>query len=278
VFQGGAYAELSAQYARIGVAGITFVFSIPFLIPVIIGVFKQYADTRQQKIAMILLALLILYSTYLSAITAALLLAIAGFMVGFLGSRRFKSSMVTLVFFTLFMVVVPKSITSSGFYYISGLIGNEDTSTKFKDMGTSIEEGINVDSPTNSVESRVERVPANINSFLRHPLFGQGFEENAHIFWLNYLAQFGIIGAFPLILILYKTYKRNILLFSSEFHFYYFVAFILFVVSGLMKAYSGGMFYYIFLVLPGVYYLSVFSKKAVGAEIASPLPEGVAGA
>ena len=254
-------------FTIIGVARYGIITGLSFTIPIIVAQYKLLKQKGIVNISIVIVTLVCLYSTYLSALSAPILISILGVLFAIFGSRKLKQSSVALGIFVFLIVITPRTIMSHLFYLASINTGQKDISMKFNDIGLSIEEGIDVSQPANSIEYRAERIPQLVKKFLINPAFGTGYEENAHIFWLNYLAQFGLLGTYPLVLILYSQVKANLKIFAVEYHYYYLLAISLFIVLGFMKAYSADMMYFAFFLLPGSYYIKFLNIAPIDEVI-----------
>lgn len=264
--QGEVFRQLSLWYQKIGVAGYGFISGTSFLFPVIIGVFRN-STKGATKIGFIMLIAVMAISVFLASITGPILIAGMGLIIAFIGRKRLRASISILSFIILLILIIPKVYIAQVFYYAADLVENQSVAMKFNDIGISIEEGVDVDTPTNSMEYRAERIPRNLERFANSPIWGNsplkpGDEQTYHIFWLYYFAQFGIVGALPLLLVILSNIRINLRVIDEKFEFYYLVSVALFFFLGFIKGYVGVMMYYILLVAPGAYYLNyIFSGK-----------------
>ena len=102
------------------------------------------------------------------------------------------------------------------------------------------------------IEGRASRIKYNLLDFLRSPIIGTGKEGNAHLFWMNLLAQFGLIGTLPLIFIIRQQIIKNAKLLSEDILFTYYLSISSFIFLGFMKAMAGYSIYLIpFFIVPG---------------------------
>ena len=195
------YIALEEFYTRIGVAGYVFTNGVTYLVPVGIGLFK-YGHTRFLSNFGLVFVILISYSVLLSSITAPILVVAIGITISLMGRVRLKASLFILFFFAIMLTAIPKTFYANMFYYASYTVKNKDVAVRLKDIGTSIETGIDVNDPETSMDNRAERIPRNISRFMESPLVGNapekvGDEQNFHTFWLYYFAQFGLVGGCP---------------------------------------------------------------------------------
>lgn len=245
---------LGGPIYSIGLGTYALTSSIPFIIPMLIA-FYRVVQRTSLRIAVVVFIAIILASVFMSAITAPILMAALCLLFALAGRKRLGASILASAVLLLVIVIVPTSVKSDFFYSISNVVTQKDLSRKMRDIGYVIETGIDTSNPMSTVEHRAERIPQNLKAFATNPLFGTGYEIDSHIFWLNRLAQVGLLGTLPLILILFHHMKLCIRRCDPYIRFYMLVSFLLFIVLGFMKNTTGRMFYYPLLLIPGMYYL-----------------------
>lgn len=244
------------HYESIGIARYAFFSGLPMVIPV---VFFQYKTAiKKNKIYIGLLIVLIIISSILASITAPVLLVFVALFLSFIGMKRLKKNLIIITLTLIMIVIIPKSFYSNIFYGISNLTTNKIFEKKIYDIGFLFEHKINFSAlETTSVEYRLERYVTNLSQFVDSPIIGKGYVGNYHIFWLNILAQFGLVGLFPIILVMTNQMKYNIKLFNKEFVYYYLLSIIIFVALGFMKAIVGREIYlYLYFIVPGIYFIN----------------------
>lgn len=245
---------LGGPIYSIGLGTYALTSSIPFIIPMLIA-FYRVVQRTSLRIAVVVFIAIILASVFMSAITAPILMAALCLLFALAGRKRLGASILASAVLLLVIVIVPTSVKSDFFYSISNVVTQKDLSRKMRDIGYVIETGIDTSNPMSTVEHRAERIPQNLKAFATNPLFGTGYEIDSHIFWLNRLAQVGLLGTLPLVLILYRHMKLCLRRYDPYYRFYMLVSFLLFIVLGFMKNTTGRMFYYPLLLIPGMYYL-----------------------
>jgi hypothetical protein len=253
---GRAGAELDAYYTALGIANYNFISSTPFLFPVLIWYYK-FGNLKKNGKRFLLLGMLILFfSLYKSSITVPILLSVIGSYIAFTGQKNVRKSIQVSAFVMVLFLFIPRTFIASTFFDISYYIGNRNVSQRIFELGIAMEEGIDADDPNTGIEHRAQRLPENLKKFAENPIFGKGVEGNAHLFWFNYLAQFGLLGTFFLGLILFKQVKMNLLLYSKDFIFFYMLSFFLAIFFGMLKSYPKNMFFELILfIVPGIYFL-----------------------
>lgn len=256
------YEKLQSNYSSIGIAGYGFVTGVSCLFPVLIGFFKnEKMYYNRLKYFFLIAIILVAYSVYISSITTNIIISIIGIFLAVSGRKKLKMSLIIVIIFLMVFTIMP-TFLSNIFHILSEISSNQVVSQRMNEIGYGLEYGFNVYNPLTSVDYRASRIPLNINHFLRTPFFGKGEEVNAHIFWLNYLAQFGLIGTLPLVFIFVNQIKSNLKNFHKNFKYYYLLSMFLFIFIGFIKSYSPSqMMYIVFIIVPGVYYLRYLKSQ-----------------
>ncbi len=249
-----------STFKRLGLGGYGLFSSLPFLIPI---VFYYYKDTLRQNrfksFFYLLVIALFIYTSYKAVIVAPFIITLTVVLLSALGRKRFKTNLIIILLLLAFFVVTPRHIIGQVFIGVSETIPNRDMSTKFRDIGISYITGIDIseaaEGSVSTVEHRAARIAINWDQFLANPLIGKGTSGNPHLYWLNILAQFGLLGAFPIIwvtLIQFVYWEKL----EEEYRFYYFVSILAYVVMLFIKAHGGYHYYLaVFFMVPGSYYL-----------------------
>jgi hypothetical protein len=116
---------------------------------------------------------------------------------------------------------------------------------------------------------RADRYPLLLKAFVANPLLGHfiyghtnDISLGAHLYWMNKLAVYGLLGAIPSFYIIYNFIKGSMKYFDKEFIFYFLLSTFSIVVLGLMKALMGREIWYAFFILvPGLFYLPILKKR-----------------
>ena len=247
----------SQSYRSQGLAGYGFASSVPFIIPIAVYKLKRAkgASNYLRRIFWILFISIAIVSSYLSVYIAPLILSVVLLFLALLGRRRLRVNSVVVVVLLIAYVVTPKGIIGDLLRDTGVKLNNFEIERKFEDLaevvegGMVIEEGI---ATANSIEGRASRIDLNINRFFKSPLIGQGTSsEGEHIYWLNLLAQYGVIGTVPLLMLIIYSWRRDFSYLSDDYKFFYFLSIFGFIALGFMKAVQGvHMFMIPFLLAP----------------------------
>ena len=204
----------------------------------------------------------------MAVIVAPFLILIIVLSLAILGRRRLKSNVVILCIILGLFFVTPKRIIGNIFYGFSDIVPNRELSTKLNEIGIAFTEGIELVTyeyeASTGIEGRAARIKYNLLDFVRSPIIGTGKQGNAHLFWLNMLAQFGLIGILPLIYIIRLQIKKNAKSLSEDILFTYYLSMASFIVLGLLKSISGYPMYLItFFIIPVKIFLLQSKDKIV---------------
>jgi len=241
--------------------GYVFISSLPFLIPILFYFYRHSLQkNKRQALFFLFLIVLFLYTSYRGVIIAPFIIAVAVFLLSALGRGRFRSNIIIMLILVTIFALLPNSFIGGTLIDLSEVVPNRDMSQKFRDMGVSYITGLEIVSSAegsgNTVEHRASRVAVNIEQFMKYPILGAGTPGNPHLFWLNQLAHFGLVGFFPLVWLILTlvSYMRR---FDDEFKFYYLLCVLAYVVLLMVKA-SGGYHFLlaVFFIAPGSYYLT----------------------
>jgi hypothetical protein len=108
-------------------------------------------------------------------------------------------------------------------------------------------------------------------SFIRSPIFGcyffsekdgRGYERaGAHLYWMNKITVTGIAGFVFFVSIMIAFFRKSVTLIPKNMRFYYMIALVSFVIYGFFKNLGGHTWYAFFVIIPGMCYLPLLSKK-----------------
>lgn len=254
-------------YRRLGLGGYDLFSGLPFLLPLLVYHFKsKIIKTMKDKLFWILLIIVFTVCVYTGTIVAPIFLAFVLLFLAILGRRRFSINRWLIITLLFIVLITPGRFWGGILFSIGDSVKNTEIRSKIYDLGTLFSEGTDLgdvralETSENQMETRLARAPTAIQTFLVNPIIGVGeFRRGVgaiqHMFWLSLFAQFGIIGAFPLIWLLYYSIRRNLARFDQEYKYYYLVSVLGFIALGFIKV-IGGWFMYlmIFFIVPNMYY------------------------
>ena len=257
------------QIIKFGLGDYGLFSSLPFLIPLLVYQYKiKLAESKKIPFINILPIIIITLCSYMAVIVAPFLILIIVLSLAILGRRRLKSNVVILCIILGLFFVTPKRIIGNIFYGFSDIVPNRELSTKLNEIGIAFTEGIELVTyeyeASTGIEGRAARIKYNLLDFVKSPIIGTGKQGNAHLFWLNMLAQFGLIGILPLIYIIRLQIKKNAKSLSEDILFTYYLSMASFIVLGLLKSISGYPMYLItFFIIPVKIFLLQSKDKIV---------------
>lgn len=260
---GGGFTPSQMQLAKLtGAAGYGYAQAFVLLIPILV----YHIKTRKQLIfkrgILIIIVISILITLIRAQVFANILAAIAILTLSLLGTKRFWKSFFLISLFTIILISIPSSIYADLLYSAGNYFESSSTiHGKLIDFAMFIDNPVFTD--TTGAGGRAERYPELFEAFLANPIFGDASYNSPfyttpgfHLYWMNRLTQWGILGFSFFIFILYKLYKSIRSLFDDSFGFYYFLSVIAFILLGLMKNIAGREpILMLILIIPGFYYL-----------------------
>lgn len=239
------YTEEKNELRAFGLGSYSLFSALPFLIPVMVYKIKNRMNMGFKTLILSTTALItVLICSYAAVIVAPFFLSIIVCILAILGRRRIKANLVLLVLFVLLYVIIPKPWIASFFYSASHSVGNRDISQKLAEIGYGFDEGFEIvtydDQAMTGIEGRASRIRYNLREFASSPLVGTGVMTHAaHIFWLGVLAQFGIIGIFPLIMAIQLRIKQSAKVMFPDSLFTYYLSIGAFIILGFTKVIAG---------------------------------------
>ena len=250
--------HLVKMYQNMGIASYGFFSGIAFLFPCL---YYQYKNLRKNRNYWFILIIFLFISSFLAGFTIPILISMFAIVISAIGYKRLKRNYF-ITFLIILLFLMPNVFYSQMFYFVSGLAYSEELETRLHDIGLAFEQGVDTSAhEVTEVEHRMTRFSYNINIFMENVILGSGKPGNSHLYWLNILAQFGLVGLIPVLIVIISQIKFNLKIFDKSYKFYYLLSFILFTVSGIMKAVAGKeMFFYLFFVIPSIYYMRYLKK------------------
>ncbi len=235
--------EAMNLYEKRGLGNYSIVSSLPFLIPPLVYYIniKNNVFKRKQYLWILILFIIIFYS-FKAILFAPFLIGIIALILSLLGRIRVSSNLRFIIIIPILLLFIPRLWIGSIFYSLSDKITNIEYKQKLNDLGLTVIEGIEIssegESSTNVIESRASRIPLTLGAFVKSPLIGNGEVVNSHVYWFNFLGQFGLIGFIPLFLILYTYIRRMLFKFHTDAKFFCILIILSFIILGSIKALS----------------------------------------
>jgi len=246
--------EYILSFQKYGGGGYSLFSAIIGLFPILFYLHKNNIRNNMNKKLLVIIGLIFVTCLISVQIFANILVAVFTILICFMGTKNINKSIFLSLVFVSIILFIPTSSYVDFLTYLSRIFPvRSELSNKFQDMAMYMTFGdINT-----GAGGRAARFPLLLESFLSNPLTG-GENWNGHMYWMNKLAVYGLLGTLPFISILYMDMKKNIKMFNKEFIFYYLVSIISIIVLGLLKALDGRDLWYVYIVIiPGMYYYNI---------------------
>lgn len=251
-----------------GATGYGYAQALVFLIPILVYHIKFSKKMIFSKKTLIVILLLILFLQVRAQVFANLLVALFITIVSFIGAKKAKRSYVIIGLFFIFVLLIPASFYADVLVSVSSHF-DADSNIYYKliDFAKFIK---NPElSSSTGAGLRASRYSLLFRAFISKPILGDASYNSpfyimagGHLYWMNRLTQWGILGFLFFVLIFSQIYKSVLSLFDKSFGFYYFLSVSAFVLFGLMKNITGREpFLILILVIPGMYFLPLLDHK-----------------
>jgi len=242
---GGEMGKTFAQSMnKIGVATYTFINALPFLFIPFVYIVKKSNDKRL-RLFMSVIILLSLFAVIKTSWAAALIFSVIAIFIGFIvkSSKRILTKIVST-----FIVVIFINLFSVQILDLAGNAFSKDTglSKKINDVQQSLNEKARV----GEIEQRGELYDISIGTFLKNPFLGSmNGAIGGHTFWIDLLAQYGILGVFPFFMAIISLYRKSLYYLPEDYKYLSHINLTLFFAFGCLKTVGEYDFYLFTLVL-----------------------------
>jgi hypothetical protein len=254
-------AEKVVAYSFLGSGTYGFFQAILLLIPILAYYYKNNENFFLNKRSILLIVLIVSLAVLRSQFFANIILLFPLLLLSFIGKRRryLYASLVaifSIVFILLLNENLPKYISS-----ISGYFDNESVMyDKLNDTREFFEEGANLESANTGISARALRYKYLKESFLSNIFIG-GEYWNGHLYWMNKIGSFGLVGFVPFLLIFLGYIRFMARIYNVNFRYYFFVSVFALVALGLMKNITGRTLWYTyFIIIPGLYFIQYYDQ------------------
>ena len=264
----------SFALSKLGGGGYGFSGALVCLFPLIVYYYRRSDNIPFSKPLILLFGVLCLTAVIKIQVFANIIISVFGIIFSLFGSERLRKSLVYLIVFFGLIILIPKNIysdiliTSSRYFTRS-----QSVNYKLIDMSLFLQsEGKRDETSTGG---RLDRYPLLWEGFRSNPITGYyntgstlDISPGGHLFWMNKLTTYGIVGFIPFILIFYFHIRLTVKQFDQEFTFYYLLSMFSAILLGFFKTLDGMDFWIMFFfIIPSMYYLP-FLKKSTSEIIA----------
>ncbi len=252
--------EAVLSYKKYGGGTYSYATAIVAFFPLLIYYYRSMGYWGKRSI--ILFIVILFYTLIRIQIFANILFALLVLILSILGRKNLKVSLGIYGFIFLAFILIPMQFYVELLKYMGNWFerGSENY-YKFNTMAQYLSQGGGVSESNTSIGVRAARYPVLWELFMKNPLWGSQ-KGNFHLFWMNKLAFYGVLGTFPLVFLIYTYIKSSLKYFNEEFSFYYLLSVFSIIALGFTKALVGYETWITFFVLiPGFYYLPLISKE-----------------
>lgn len=259
------------SFKRLGGGTYGYVGALLGIFPILIYYWRRNDLVNYSK-RTVLMALVFLYFVLITMqFFGNILISTMFIILSFMSARKLKRTAVLLAVLFFTGIIIPKEnytylLKSTATFFP---IDSENYS-KIIDLAMYIETGESgKDKKGGMAENRAARAPELLETFLNNPIVGAASNNSstydqagAHLYWMNRLAIFGIVG-FGMSILFHRFYLINQeKKFDESFAIYFLLASFSILSYGLIKNLGGREVWYMyFVIIPGAYYLPLLNKK-----------------
>lgn len=252
--------EAILSYRKYGAGSYSFASAIVCLFPMLIYYYKNNEKSYWSKKYLMLSLIIIFLALIRMQIFANILISFVIIVLSLLGSKKVVKSWVYIGVLAVILLLLPMQYYVDLFTYVGGWFDTgSEIYFKFNQLAQYIAIGGGFEET--AIGYRAARYPLLWESFISNPLYG-GKYCNGHLYWMNKLAVYGLLGTIPFLLIIYNQIKNNLKYFDKEFAFYFLLSMFSIIALGSMKALAGTELWYVyFIIIPGFYYMPLIKKR-----------------
>lgn len=250
--------ESVLAYKKFGGGQYDFFSGIICLFPILIYYYQNSNLSIWRKKHLVVFIIILFFCLVRVQIFANILISVVVILLCLVGSVNRKRSLIAIFIFVFGLSLIPIQYYSTLFLFFSDQFSTDsDLHIKLRDLGAYLVTG-GVDTEAGS---RAQRFPMLMKIFLSNPICGGG-EGNHHMYWMNKLAVFGILGTLPFVMFVMKFVRASANRFRKEFVYFFVLSIMAIIALGFMKALVGrNLWYTFFLLVPGCYYLPLLRSK-----------------
>lgn len=239
------------------------------LFPLLVYYYKNNSFSLYSKKTIFLLSIIFFLALIGIKIFGNILIAILFGILALSGMKKMRYTIMIISSVIFLAIIIPKETYGKILHETSEHFEKKSIlNSKISDLAYFIENEQNIES-NSGVSGRLARYPMLVKSFEKSPIFGCYLVQDslykpagAHLYWMNRLTIFGIVGFLIFMNIPLSFIKTNLKDFTSTYKFYYILASLAIISYGLMKAIAGRETWYtFFIILPGLYYLPLLHKS-----------------
>jgi hypothetical protein len=259
---------------KFGYGGYGYVGAVVALFPLLVYYFRNVNKSIFSRPMLVGFILVCFVALLRIQIFANVLLGALVLVFAILGRKKLNVSILVAMVSILFFLIIPKTFYSDLLFGVTKYFDpSSDIYFKINDLALFTEQGYG---DLTGVEARTARYPILFDLFLSNPLLGYSFTDFqgeqagiGHIYWINKLAVYGLVGFIPFVILFYRIINENMRRFDTEYKYYYLVSVFGIIALGMMKALAGReMWYFVLIFTTGMYYLPLLKKDASKQKVA----------
>ena len=251
-------------YTSMNIGGFSFIYSIVFLVPLLIVLMKNQSYFKNSKLVflMSLCSLIVIgLAVFSSEYTLAVLLFLFSLSLLFFTRRLSAVKLLTLTILSVSLFLLFKPIFGEMLVGFSANLTSENISSRLFDIGVSVQ-GEEIIDNNSAMNIRMEKYMKSFNSFVSNP-FGTWFfkkpEVGGHSFILDNMARYGIFAIFLFILMIRQIYRLYLLKFRQKSYYGYgLIMLFMFIVLSVVN--PGLFFVQLTFVMPLFFFLLTHKK------------------
>jgi len=262
---GNNFTPYQAKIAKItGAGGYGYMQALVCLIPILVYHIKLKKKMVFAMKGLIIILCLILILMLRAQVLANLLVAVAITILSFTGTKYPRRSFFLVALTLVVFWVIPSSFYADQLVFVNSYLDSSSTiHYKLKDLSFFLRH--QEFDASSGAGHRAERYPMLYKAFIAAPILGDSSYNSpfdrfvaagGHLYWMNKLAIWGVLGFLFYLYVLFQIYKCVSSLFDDNFGFYYLLSVGAFVSLGLIKTIAGREpFLMLIVIIPGLYFL-----------------------
>jgi hypothetical protein len=249
-------------YKSLGIATYGFFYGIAFTMSSIVYLLKSHWNQPKYRFLFIIYIIVVYYAIIKSQLTAALLIASISIVLSIPNLRKQNTNLIVLFIVLILFIAVPIDFYANIIFSIAEMVPGEVLKSRIHDLAISLKFiSSGIEAGGEHYASRFARILLLLGEFIKNPIFGGDF-STAHVFWLDRLSLFGIVGMIPWVIFLTSIIKKTIALIHEDLRNHYAISIISLVFIGFLKGIGGvSMYFFVFFFGPAILYVYSNNKN-----------------